>query len=45
MQRCAVQLALNDSEFREVAYVPHGMTRWKVLAAPYCNKNGRAPIW
>jgi len=42
---CDVQLAANDSKFRTVSYVPHGMTRWKVLAAPYCNKNGRAPIW
>ena len=44
-RRCRVQLARNNASFEEVSYVAHGRTRWGVLAAPYCNKNGRAPLW
>ena len=42
---CDVQLTAGDGDFKRVSYVPHGKTRWGWLAAPYCNKNGRAPRW
>ena len=42
---CDVQLTAGDGDFKRVSYVPHGKTRWVWLAAPYCNKNGRAPLW
>ena len=42
---CDVQLTAGDGDFKRVSYVPHGKTRWGWLAAPYCNKNGRAPLW
>ena len=41
---CRVQTSANAS-FEKVAYVAHGRTRWGVLAAPYCNRDGRAAIW
>ena len=44
-KKCRVQLTRNDSSFYDVAYVPHGRTRWGVPAAPYCPKAGRAPLW
>lgn len=44
-KKCRVQLTRNDSRFYDVAYVPHGRTRWGVPAAPYCPKAGRAPLW
>ena len=42
---CAVQLTLNDTTYHTIHYIPHGKTRWGWLAAPYCNKNGRVPLW
>ena len=43
--QCHVQLSINDSHLRTVNYIPHGATKWKYLAAPYCNKHGKNFLW